>query len=552
MEINCINCQEKLGIYLADVPYQWRTQIINAICENLEVDLDCKSIKNCQHRASLSAIVYKNGVISITYVDEFNETFVRSFEVKTIMDGTMEGLDPKCIATQEDWDAMGYLQKIQAVIDFDCNCCTTSSTTTTTTAQVPTTSSSTTTTTLALCTNYLITNGTTEPINIGWVDCSDSSIKGTILDPGQVIAICSVRGGISAPGATIEVIGACPETTSTTIFISTSSTTTVQTTQSTTSSSTTTETTVTTTESTTTQTTQMPLPTTETTSTTTTTTCVDCYAGYTATGQDCIKELTELATPASNPQNSEAKTSTVYSSQGTLIYDPGYAHDGTGISYQIPVGNPFWYNPGNTTDGPMNRTALWTNPVFDGQKVGFTICVTAPETKTYYFGIGCDDSAEIIVDSVSILKQFSDIAFYPWNIYPVELTAGDHIIEVVGENYGVLAGLGFEIYNNTKAEIIAAGSYAALNLVYSSKDHIGEPIQIGSGGYGWSCPEGYSLVLCDGPAYCKKIDHIGCGESPTTTSTTTSDPNCPTIGGVQGFAGTTTTTTESTTTTTTV
>src|SRR6476469_2569042 len=116
MEINCINCQEKLGIYLADVPYQWRTQIINAICENLEVDLDCKSAKNCQHRASLSAIVYKNGVISITYVDEFNESFVRTFEVKTIMDGTMTGLDPKCIATQQDWDAMGYLQKIQAVI----------------------------------------------------------------------------------------------------------------------------------------------------------------------------------------------------------------------------------------------------------------------------------------------------------------------------------------------------------------------------------------------------------------------------------------------------
>jgi hypothetical protein len=549
MEINCINCTERLGYYLSDMPHQWRSQIVNLICDALETDCN-KDCSDCQFKAYLSSFIYKNGIISIKYTNEINDTVTRNFDVSELISNSLADVDPKCITSPEEWASMSHVARLQAIINYDCECCPTTTSTTTTTTVQTTSSSTTSTTTLGICVNYLVTNTSDHDINIGWVDCETHEVRGIVLPSGQSTMICSVQGGISAPDGTVEPISDCTPVPTTIIYSSSSSSTTIQTTLPTTTESTSQTTTVATTETTITTETTLPVPTTE--STTTTTTCLDCYSGYTATGQDCIKTLTEVATPAVNPQNSEAKTSTVYSSQGTLIYDPGFAHDGSGTSYQIPVSNPFWFNPGNTTDGPMNRTSLWTNPVYDGQKVGFTVCITAPETKTYYFGIGCDDSAEIIVDSVSILKQFSDIAFLPWNIYPVELSAGDHIIEVIGENYGVLAGIGFEVYNNTKPEIIAAGAYTDLNLIYSSKDHIGEPIQIGSGGYGWSCPEGYSLVLCDGPAYCKKVDHIGCGETPTTTSTTTANTSCPAIDGVQGFAGTTTTTTESTTTTTTV
>jgi hypothetical protein len=87
------------------------------------------------------------------------------------------------------------------------------------------------------------------------------------------------------------------------------------------------------------------------------------------------------------------------------------------------------------------------------------------------------------------------------------------------------AALGAEIYDNTAAEIIAATAYGDLNLVFSTKDYVGQPVQIGSGGIGYTCPSGYSLVLCDGPAYCTQTVNtpvVPCNVSTTTTTTTTS------------------------------
>jgi len=273
-----------------------------------------------------------------------------------------------------------------------------------------------------------------------------------------------------------------------------------------------------------------------------------CPSGFiiSADGSYCSKIETTAATPPSGSVNSVAVHEDSYTICGSWIYS-SYAINGTGTASQISVSNPFWVNgpgtcfvAGNFTDGPLNRTALWAPSPQPSQQIGFSYCVNIPSSKTYYIGIGADNRGIIKIDGVTILDQDgaamdaqygtpgSSAPFRVWAIYPVTILSGFHVIEILGENgpepLPNPAAIGAEIYDNSAAEIAAATSYAQLNLLFSTKDHIGEAIQVGSGGVGYTCPSGYSLVLCDGPPYCRKVttaSPIPCNTTTTTTTSTT-------------------------------
>lgn len=281
-----------------------------------------------------------------------------------------------------------------------------------------------------------------------------------------------------------------------------------------------------------------------------------CPPGYTLSqdGTFCFQVNTTAATPPSNPQNTVSKTLDVYSIYGTLIYDPGFNINGTGTFTQIPYSNTFWVNgpgypntSGSFVDGPLNRTGLWTLTSTPGQILGFTVCVTVPVSGIYYVGSGADNWTTIRVDGNVVLDMdiFAMDAYiaangYPladavsfkfWNIYPIFLNAGNRVIEVIGVNESITpppnpASVGIEIYNATSAELQLATSYVDLGskLIFSTKDYIGQPVQVGNEGFGYTCPDGYSLVLCDGPAYCTQTlttPTIPCTTTSTTTTTTT-------------------------------
>lgn len=281
-----------------------------------------------------------------------------------------------------------------------------------------------------------------------------------------------------------------------------------------------------------------------------------CPVGYTMSvdGTYCFQTNTTAATPPSDPQNTIEKNLSFYCAYGTLIYDLGFNIDGTGTFTQISYSNPFWVNgvgypnmANNTTDGPLNRAGLWAPTEESGQTVGFTVCVTLPEQTTYYVGCGADNWITIKVDGnvvvdmdASAMGIFLAANGYPaasidapyrfWHIYPLVLNAGDRVIEIVGNNEVAPppnpAAMGVEIYNSTQAEIETATSYGdfGADLIFSSKDYIGQPVQVGSDGFGYTCPSGYSLVLCDGPAYCTQtliVNTIPCTTTSTTTTTTT-------------------------------
>lgn len=280
-----------------------------------------------------------------------------------------------------------------------------------------------------------------------------------------------------------------------------------------------------------------------------------CPSGYTLSmdGEYCFQVNTTAATPPSNPQNTVAKTLDVYNTFGTLIYDSGFNVNGTGPFTQISYTNPFWVNgagypsvTGNLSDGPLNRTGLWTSTSTPGQVLGFTVCIEVPSSGIYYVGSSADNFTTISVDGAIVLQMdvnamatFLQANGYPtvdldapfrfWHVYPVFLNAGQRIVEIIGNNEAITpppnpAAVGVEIYNATSAEIQAATSYIDLDtkLIFSSKDYIGQPVQVGNEGFGYTCPTGYSLVLCDGPAYCTQTLTTATIPCPTTTTTSTS------------------------------
>ena len=150
INITCNNCEQVVSEYLCDLPSEWRKQITKVICQTLtsQTTIDCEDIKNCETVTSLSGFSVQGTEVCITYKDEKGISFVRCFNWNDVQNSTLDDVDPRCITSQEIWDDMSYAERIQAIIDFACDCAITTTTTTTTSSTTTTTSSTTTTTTL--------------------------------------------------------------------------------------------------------------------------------------------------------------------------------------------------------------------------------------------------------------------------------------------------------------------------------------------------------------------------------------------------------------------
>lgn len=190
-----------------------------------------------------------------------------------------------------------------------------------------------------------------------------------------------------------------------------------------------------------------------------------------------------------------AVSASAYSATGALVYDSGFQTNGVGTVTLIDITNGFWRNiPANTTDGAMNRNAIWNNasiPLLEW--IGTDINVYMPEAGTVYIGVGSDNLARFWVNGVLTLSMdvnamktsldaqlpaysyvtAGQIPFYWWHIFPINLPAGYSSIMVQNENTGASGALGVEVYNNTAAQIEAATSYAGLNILFRSANLVG-------------------------------------------------------------------------------
>lgn len=257
----------------------------------------------------------------------------------------------------------------------------------------------------------------------------------------------------------------------------------------------------------------------------------DCPEGYilnTNTGL-CEGIITTPIVPSAETRTACNAVSDAWVNFGVTLYST-FNTDGTGISTLHHLTDTYWSNSAaNTSNGVLNRVALWACDAAGlpqtssdylplDENIGFIFPIDVLATKTYYVGIGGDNKVRIRVNCQTIVDM-DPLAMgvqYPtagisapfkyWHIYPITLTPGRNVIELTGLNYGGPGGFGAEIYDNTAAEIIAATNGIGLNIIFSTANMIGMPLQVSST-FSGNCPNGTCLDINQlGQLVCTSID----------------------------------------------
>lgn len=209
-----------------------------------------------------------------------------------------------------------------------------------------------------------------------------------------------------------------------------------------------------------------------------------------------------------------------YDQQGNVIGT--YAYDGEDFSQNPPPNISFWM-------GRMNANNIWVtgNPNWPGEpypgSVSMCATINIPTSKVYYIGIAGDNDVSIQVNNSFIMAQPNDqrnTNFKYWHIYPVLLTAGPNVIQMIGTNRSSVGGFAAEIYDNTLQQLTAATSTTDINIVFTTGDYRqGGPLFNQGFCSNFTCPNGfqYDPVL----QTCVRRDIIPCGASPSPTPTQT-------------------------------
>jgi hypothetical protein len=117
--------KEQILQYLDALPQKWAEQIAELLCQIDEDrdDVDCQTVKDCETVTSLSDFTVSGTTVSIKYTDENGTQVTRSFDAGAIVNGTLDDLDPNCLASAEEWNSLSYDERIQLLIDAHCACC---------------------------------------------------------------------------------------------------------------------------------------------------------------------------------------------------------------------------------------------------------------------------------------------------------------------------------------------------------------------------------------------------------------------------------------------
>lgn len=187
-----------------------------------------------------------------------------------------------------------------------------------------------------------------------------------------------------------------------------------------------------------------------------------------------------------------------------------------GLVAPLQVGPVCNLTPGARTTnwcGPLHRTSIWSCEGNSGGSrlptnhwLGFSVCLNAPSSKTFYLGIACDNQFRFYLDGVLRLENLvtDQSSFTRWFIYPIELSQGQHYLEFQALNLGGPAAFGAEVYDNTREEIAAATSYDDIDTLFSTHNMIGQQFHSDQ----FTCPAGYSLVTCTNPYVCRQSVYL--------------------------------------------
>lgn len=260
-----------------------------------------------------------------------------------------------------------------------------------------------------------------------------------------------------------------------------------------------------------------------------------CPSGFSVIGNNVFCQKIEYVTPTVTHSGYclAPSTNNVYTQLETRIYNPGFSYSSinsftppSGDIYAILTTPTIWKNSlGNSSDGPMNKCAVWIdsdcNGIKDSLSVGTQTTLAAifnnfGISRTIYIGIGGDNQFVLKVNSIIIANSpitldgshNGDRNFKCWHIFPVTVVPGINDINVVGTGDGSsVDSIGMTIYDNTAPQLLAAITNTDLNIAFSSESLRGNHIDIAT------CAAGYSLDTSGGSGFytCRKITDAPCG-----------------------------------------
>jgi hypothetical protein len=257
-----------------------------------------------------------------------------------------------------------------------------------------------------------------------------------------------------------------------------------------------------------------------------------CPDDYTLEAAGCTQILTQPATPPTGGTGTQGIAAKANSEQwnngGAKVYSPGY--DATGNGTNTILATPhFWVNgnaqwdPGsrNLTDSRMNAAGIWVQGGMSGgvwtptnEYIGFSRKLTVATARTVYIMMCADNDFKFSLNGTVLVDTHPNVGniaggpnFNFANIYPVALRAGDNYVEMYAQNLGSVAGFAAEIYDVTLSQLLSATNESQLNIIFSTKDIVGEPFDLGIT-VGYSCPDGWSLDTTGGVYTCVHIDVI--------------------------------------------
>ncbi len=238
-------------------------------------------------------------------------------------------------------------------------------------------------------------------------------------------------------------------------------------------------------------------------------------AGYVPapSGLECQNVVTTPPTVTSSGYCLATSQDGAYSNDGARVYNPGFS--ATTINLGFGASDTFinteiltpglWRNDtASTTIGPMNREGVWIDTDCDGERdsLSFGTQTTIaylynnPDpAKIIHVGVGADNQFTLNVNGTDIVVSGAagNRQFKVWHIMPINVVTGANYINVVATGDGsVNDAMALIVYENTAAEIIAAGSEGVLTIPFRSSSLRGTTYSVAT------CPSGYALDTSSG------------------------------------------------------
>lgn len=282
-------------------------------------------------------------------------------------------------------------------------------------------------------------------------------------------------------------------------------------------------------------------------------TACNCPSGYTigSDGLFCEKEETTAPTLLIADSCLISSTNTTHSVSGSRIYTAPFQSSALGLSVgavhpdiQATMVSTYWSNLAlNTTNGPLNRSAVWLDsdcndskdslPVGQHLTVGYTY--NSAESKTIYVGVAANVDFKLkvngvtIADTTTISPVMGNKKDRVWHIIPVQIEIGNNYFDLIGTSSGSIAdAVGMIIYNNTFSQLQAATSDVDLNILFNSASLRGTAYNI------MTCTDGWNLDTSGEEGFvCKKVLRTTCN------TPTVGDCESPSIIGTHSITQTT-------------